>query len=173
MVIVREHLINKDPKIAYLNKKLKNNREKYLETYDTVREIMVMEEMKNPRPTYVYNRGSYTEPIYTVEPKVPDILPQMNSDLPKSRLGLSQWLFDKKNPLTARVAVNRYWQMIFGSGLVSTPNDFGVQGQLPTHPELLDWLAVDFSEDWNVKRLIKKMVMSKTYQQKSLITDEY
>ena len=165
-------MINKDPKIAYLNKKLKNNREKYLETYDTVREIMVMEEMKNPRPTYVYNRGSYTEPIYTVEPKVPDILPQMNSDLPKSRLGLSQWLFDKKNPLTARVAVNRYWQMIFGSGLVSTPNDFGVQGQLPTHPELLDWLAVDFSEDWNVKRLIKKMVMSKTYQQKSLITDE-
>ena len=152
-------MINKDPKIAYLNKKLKNNREKYLETYDTVREIMVMEEMKNPRPTYVYNRGSYTEPIYTVEPKVPDILPQMNSDLPKSRLGLSQWLFDKKNPLTARVAVNRYWQMIFGSGLVSTPNDFGVQGQLPTHPELLDWLAVDFSEDWNVKRLIKKMVM--------------
>ena len=170
--LVREHLINKDPKIAYLNKKLKNNREKYLETYDTVREIMVMEEMKNPRPTYVYNRGSYTEPIYTVEPKVPDILPQMNSDLPKSRLGLSQWLFDKKNPLTARVAVNRYWQMIFGSGLVSTPNDFGVQGQLPTHPELLDWLAVDFSEDWNVKRLIKKMVMSKTYQQKSLITDK-
>ena len=68
--------------------------------------------------------------------------------------------------------MNRYWQMIFGSGLVSTPNDFGVQGQLPTHPELLDWLAVDFSEDWNVKRLIKKMVMSKTYQQKSLITDK-
>ena len=170
--LVKKHLIKKDPKIRLLNKEVRANREEYLETYDTVREIMVMSEMKNPRPTYLYNRGSYTEPMYTVEPKVPDILPQMNSDLPKSRLGLSHWLFDKKNPLTARVAVNRYWQMIFGRGLVSTPNDFGVQGQLPSHPELLDWLALDFSENWDVKRLIKQMVMSKTYMQKSLVTEK-
>ena len=170
--LVKEHLIKKDPEILLLNKKLKANREEYLKTYEPVKEIMVMAEMKNPRPTYLYNRGSYNEPMYTVEAKVPDILPQMNSELPKNRFGLSQWLFDKNNPLTARVAVNRYWQMIFGNGLVRTPNDFGVQGQLPTHPELLDWMAVDFSEDWNIKRLIKKMLMSKTYQQQSLVSNK-
>ena len=92
----------------------------------------------------------------------------MNDDLPKNRLGLSQWLFDPQNPLTARVAVNRYWQMIFGKGLVATPNDFGVQGQLPSHPELLDWLAVSFSENWDVRALLKKMILSETYQQQSV-----
>ena len=127
-----------------------------------------MREMDQPRPTYLYNRGDYSEPLYTVEAKVPEALPAMDKDLPKNRLGLSQWLFDSKNPLTARVAVNRYWQMIFGKGLVATPNDFGVQGQLPSHPELLDWLAVSFSEDWDLNALIKKMVLSKTYQQQSV-----
>lgn len=165
---VQKHLIEKDPQILELKKQLKENREEYLETYAPIPEIMVMREMDQPRPTYLYNRGDYSEPLYTVEAKVPEALPAMDKDLPKNRLGLSQWLFDSKNPLTARVAVNRYWQMIFGKGLVTTPNDFGVQGQLPSHPELLDWLAVSFSEDWDLNALIKKMVLSKTYQQQSV-----
>ena len=165
---VQKHLIEKDPQILELKKQLKENREEYLETFAPIPEIMVMREMDQPRPTYLYNRGDYSEPLYTVEAKVPEALPAMDKDLPKNRLGLSQWLFDSKNPLTARVAVNRYWQMIFGKGLVATPNDFGVQGQLPSHPELLDWLAVSFSEDWDLNALIKKMVLSKTYQQQSV-----
>jgi hypothetical protein len=166
--VVQNHLIEKDPKILQLKKELKENREQYLEIYEPIPEIMVMREMEEPRQTYLYNRGNYNEPLYTVEAKVPEALPAMDKDLPKNRLGLSQWLFDPKNPLTSRVAVNRYWQMIFGKGLVGTPNDFGVQGQLPSHPELLDWLAASFSEDWNVKALLKKMVLSNTYQQRSV-----
>ncbi|RPG63960.1 MAG: DUF1553 domain-containing protein [Flavobacteriaceae bacterium TMED42] len=166
--MVQKHLIEKDPKILQLKKQLKENREEYLEIYAPINEIMVMREMEEPRPTYLYNRGNYNEPLYTVEAKVPEILPSMDEKFPKNRLGLSQWLFDPKNPLTARVAVNRYWQMIFGKGLVATPDDFGVQGQLPSHPELLDWLAISFSENWDVKALIKKMVLSQTYQQQSV-----
>jgi len=166
--MVQKHLIEKDPKILQLKKQLKENREEYLEIYAPINEIMVMREMEEPRPTYLYNRGNYNEPLYTVEAKVPEILPSMDEKFPKNRLGLSQWLFDPKNPLTARVAVNRYWQMIFGKGLVATPDDFGVQGQLPSHPELLDWLAINFSQNWDVKALIKKMVLSQTYQQQSV-----
>ena len=166
--VIQKHLIEKDPKIVQLKKQLKENREEYLKIYAPIPEIMVMREMDEPRPTYLYNRGNYSEPLYTVEAKVFDILPVMDKNLPKNRLGLSQWLFDSKNPLTARVAVNRYWQMIFGNGLVATPNDFGVQGQLPSHPELLDWLAISFSENWDIKMLLKKMVLSRTYQQQSI-----
>ena len=166
--LIKEHLIEKDPQILELKKQLKENREEYLKTYAPIPEIMVMREMGQPRPTYLYNRGNYNEPLYTVEAKVPEVLPAMDKDLPKNRLGLSQWLFDPENPLTARVAAHRYWQMIFGKGLVATPNDFGVQGQLPSHPELLDWLAASFSEDWDVKALLKKMVLSQTYQQQSV-----
>lgn len=165
---VQQHLIEKNSEIVKIKKKLKNNREEYLKTYTPIEEIMVMREMDQARPTYLYNRGVYSEPLYTVEAKVPAALPAMDESLPKNRLGLSQWLFDPKNPLTARVAVNRYWQMIFGKGLVGTPNDFGVQGQLPSHPELLDWLAIRFRQNWDVRALIKEMVLSKTYQQQSV-----
>ena len=165
---VQQHLIEKNSEIVKIKKKLKNNREEYLKTYTPIEEIMVMREMDQARPTYLYNRGVYSEPLYTVEAKVPAALPAMDESLPKNRLGLSQWLFDPKNPLTARVAVNRYWQMIFGQGLVGTPNDFGVQGQLPSHPELLDWLAIRFRQNWDVRALIKEMLLSKTYQQQSV-----
>jgi hypothetical protein len=100
------------------------------------------------------------------------VLP-FNSKYPKNRLGLSQWLFDKKNPLTARVFVNQVWQEFFGKGLVKTPGDFGMQGALPSHPELLDWLAVDFvNHGWDIKRLVRKIVTSATYKQSAIISKE-
>lgn len=132
-----------------------------------------MEEMPEKRTAYAYNRGNYEEPIYPVEAKTPEVLPKFPETYPKNRLGLAQWLFSKENPLTARVTVNRYWQMLFGKGLVSTPQDFGVQGALPSHPELLDWLAVDFMESgWDVKALLKTMVLSHTYKQSSRTSEE-
>ncbi len=100
------------------------------------------------------------------------ILP-FNKDYPKNRLGLAKWLFDKQNPLTARVYVNILWQEFFGRGIVKTSGDFGMQGELPSHPALLDWLAVDFMEhNWDIKRLVKKMVTSATYRQSAVISSE-
>lgn len=136
--------------------------------------VMIMGEMSNPRDTFILNRGSYDSPTdRKVEPGTPKVLPPMGSDLPKNRLGLAKWLFQDDHPLTARVAVNRFWQMLFGNGLVSTPEDFGAQGAFPSHPELLDWLAADFRETgWDIKRLIKGMMMSATYQQTSSCSTE-
>ena len=132
-----------------------------------------MEELPQSRKTYLYSRGNYDEPAYEVNAADPEKLPAMDPELPKNRLGLAKWLFDQKNPLTARVAVNRYWQMIFGRGLVQTSTDFGVQGALPSHPDLLDALALEFMEsNWDIKQLIKKMVLSKTYRQTSTASPE-
>ena len=150
---------------------LKELRSQWLGTMMPVMEVMVMEEMRTKRKAYLYNRGDYEQPAYEVNADTPEILPPYPESLPKNRLGLSQWLFSRDNPLTARVTVNRYWQMLFGKGLVDTPSDFGVQGSLPTHPELLDWLANSFqSNDWNVKDLLKTMVMSHTYKQSSKVS---
>ncbi len=131
--------------------------------------VMVMGDMEKPRETFVLNRGAYDSPTdIKVQPETMSALPPMVAEAPRNRLGLAQWLFSDDHPLTARVAVNRYWQLFFGAGLVSTPEDFGAQGEFPTHPELLDYLAVDFRENgWNVKRLIKQIVMSSTYRQSS------
>ena len=131
--------------------------------------VMVMNDMESPRETFVLNRGAYDSPTETkVEPGTPSVLPPMGHDMPLNRLGLARWLFAEDHPLTARVAVNRYWHMFFGHGLVATPEDFGAQGQFPSHPDLLDWLAVDFREhQWDVKRLIKEIVLSRTYRQSS------
>ena len=140
---------------------------------DGLQEIMVMKEQSIPRTSYVLHRGAYDARQDPVERMTPEALPAFDEELPRNRLGLAQWLTDRDHPLTARVAVNRYWQMIFGQGLVRTPEDFGSQGQLPTHPELLDWLAADFVENgWDVKRLLKQMVSSYTYRQSSRITRE-
>jgi hypothetical protein len=134
---------------------------------------MVMKEEPGIRKSYLLNRGAYDAPGEEVTPGVPSSILPFNKDLPQNRLGLAKWLFDKNNPLAARVMVNRLWQEIFGRGLVATSEDFGNQGSIPSHPELLDWLAVDFMESgWDVKRMLKKMVMSATYRQSSVVTPE-
>ena len=121
------------------------------------------------RVTQILNRGEYNQPIGDpLKPGVFSVLGAMPQNAPANRMGLVDWLTDKKNPLTARVLVNRFWIMVFGEGLVRTPEEFGLQGEHPTHPELLDWLAVDFQENgWNLKRLLKQMMISKTFQQSS------
>ena len=169
----KEYWINQDPKIIHHEKELKRLRDDWLLQMMPVQEIMVMEEMSNKRTTYVYDRGDYQQPIYEVSAATPKKLSVFPAEYPKNRLGLAKWLFAANNPLTARVTVNRYWQMLLGKGIVGTPEDFGVQGALPTHPQLLDWLSTFFIEnDWNVKALLKKIVMSHTYRQSSTVTKE-
>jgi hypothetical protein len=134
---------------------------------------MVMKEMEEPRQAYILERGVYDNYGEKVYPStISSILP-FSDDLPRNRLGLAQWLFDQKNPLTARVTVNRIWQQFFGTGLVKSTNDFGNQGSLPSHLELLDYLAISFLEsDWDQKALIKKIVMSATYRQSSILRED-
>ncbi|MEX2577444.1 MAG: DUF1553 domain-containing protein [Verrucomicrobiales bacterium] len=137
--------------------------------------VSVMEEMPEPRETYLLERGAYDQPnkAEKLHPDVPSALPPLPDDLPRNRLGLARWLLLPEHPLTARVAVNRHWQMLFGAGLVRTSEDFGSQGMPPTHPKLLDWLATDFREnDWDVKALLKTIVLSATYRQQSATTPE-
>ena len=158
------------PKIK-LNQELVNKELPFIRWPDSIPEleVMVMEELEDIRNTYILNRGAYDAPTeYEVEGGMPDNILNFNARLPKNRLGLAQWLFDQRNPLTARVAVNNLWQQLFGIGIVATPSDFGNQGALPTHPKLLDWLAVTFMEEgWDTKKMLKRMVMSATYQQSS------
>ena len=134
-------------------------------------EVMVMRDLPEPRPTHILDRGAYDAPTERVEPGTPASVMAFPDDLPKNRLGLAQWLVDPGNPLPARVTVNRYWQLYFGTGLVATPDDFGSQGALPTHPLLLDWLATTFAASgWDVKALQKLIVTSATYRQSSVAT---
>ena len=107
---------------------------------DPLQEIMVMRDLEPRRPTFILQRGAYDAPGEAVEPNTPTSLPSFPDDQPRNRLGLARWMTRPDHPLTARVAVNRYWQMCFGHGVVGTPDDFGSQGQPPTHPQLLDWL---------------------------------
>lgn len=135
--------------------------------------VSVMGDLVIPRKTYLLNRGAYDAPGEEVEPGTPQSILSFDPDLPKNRLGLAQWVFDDKNPLTARVFVNRMWQEFFGKGIVKTSGDFGMQGELPSHPALLDWLAVDFRENgWNIKRLVRQLVMSAAYRQSTVVTPE-
>ena len=132
--------------------------------------VSVMTDLDTTRKTFILKRGAYDAPGDEVQPGTPKSILPFNPSYPKNRLGLSKWLFDKKNPLTARVYVNQLWQEFFGKGIVKTSGDFGMQGELPSHPELLDWLAVDFMQhNWDIKRLVKQMVMSATYRQSAVI----
>ncbi len=134
---------------------------------------MVMKEMPKPRDTFILKRGQYDQPGEKVTPDVPPAILPMAPDNPRNRLGLARWLVDPANPLTAHVAVNRFWQMYFGAGLVKTAEDFGTTGESPSHPELLDYLATEFvASGWDVKALQKLIVMSATYRQSSRMSAE-
>jgi hypothetical protein len=134
---------------------------------------MVMEEMARPRMTRVLLRGDYLSEGEVVTPGVPASLPPLRPGAPANRLGLARWLIDPANPLTSRVAVNRAWQLFFGTGLVRTADDFGSQGEPPSHPELLDWLAAEFiASGWDVKALHRLIVTSATYRQSSRVSAE-
>ena len=136
--------------------------------YQSLPTVMVMEEMPTPRETHLLIRGMYDRPGEVVTPMLPAALASSPTAYPPNRLGLARWLVDPSNPLMARVTVNRFWQMYFGTGLVKTAEDFGSQGEPPSHPELLDWLATEFVRTgWDVKALQKTIVMSATYRQAS------
>ena len=126
---------------------------------------------ENPRPTFLHHRGEWLDPKERVEPGVISVAGPLPADAPRNRLGLARWLVSRENPLTARVVMNREWSALFGRGIVRTTGDFGFQGEAPTHPELLDWLAVEFMQrGWSVKQMHKLMVMSATYRQSSAAT---
>jgi len=149
---------------------LREGRERLVESFPTV---MVMQDVTPRRETHVLQRGAYDHPGEKVEPGVPAALPSLPDGAPQNRLGLAQWLVRRDNPLTARVAVNRFWQMYFGTGLVKTVEDLGSQGEWPSHPDLLDWMATDFMDSgWDVKALQKRIVTSATYRQSSKTTPD-
>src|SRR6185503_19452181 len=133
--------------------------------------VMVMSEMEKPRETFVLGRGDYRNKTDKVVPAVPAVLSALPEGAPPNRLGLARWLVSSSHPLTARVAINRYWQMYFGVGIVKTSENFGVQGEPPVHPELLDWLATEFIRTgWDVKAMQRLIVTSATYRQSSRVT---
>ena len=147
---------------------LKLQRERLVESFPTV---MVMKEMPQPRQTHVLTRGRYDKPAAPVAAGVPAIFPPLPDNAPANRLGLAEWLTDPTNPLTARVIVNDYWQMFFGTGIVKTAEDFGTQGERPTHPALIDWLATEFMRTgWDVKAIQRLILTSATYRQSSRAT---
>ncbi|MCU1236826.1 MAG: hypothetical protein JWP63_4793 [Candidatus Solibacter sp.] len=130
----------------------------------------VMAEMAKPRDTFILARGDYRNQTEKVTPAVPALFPPLPKDAPPNRLALARWLFTPQHPLTARVAVNRYWQLYFGAGLVKTTEDFGSQGDAPIQRDLLDWLAVEFQSHWDIKAMQRLIVTSATYRQSSQVT---
>jgi mono/diheme cytochrome c family protein len=134
---------------------------------------LVCKEMPKPKPAFILKRGQYDDRGAQVERATPVFLPPMTADLSRDRLGMARWLVSPDNPLTARVTVNRFWQQCFGAGLVKTAEDFGTQGEPPSHPELLDWLAVEFRESgWDIKSLMRQIVLSAAYRQSSRVTPD-
>ncbi|MDP7206891.1 MAG: DUF1553 domain-containing protein, partial [Pirellulaceae bacterium] len=134
---------------------------------------MVMRERDKVRETFLLARGDYQQKGERLGPALPGVLASPDPANEANRLGLARWLVDRRNPLTSRVAVNRFWLLLFGQGLVRTPRDFGTRGEWPTHPDLLDWLAVEFMESgWDVKQLVRLIVLSATYQQASRVSPE-
>lgn len=163
------YLVAHDKSYAAIQQKLAEARGKENEVLTEQDEIMIYKELPQPRATFILDRGVYDAPKERVFPNTPESILAFDKSLPKNRLGLSKWLLSSKQPLFARVVVNRFWQQCFGQGIVKTADDFGNQGEMPTHAELLDWLAIRFRENnWNVKALLKEMVMSATYRQTSV-----
>jgi Protein of unknown function (DUF1553)/Protein of unknown function (DUF1549)/Concanavalin A-like lectin/glucanases superfamily/Planctomycete cytochrome C len=167
------YLSNHDPENRKNLEQLKNARMELAKVLDPIPELMVMQEMKKPRTTYFLTRGEYDARGKVVTPGTPEQILSLPKEYPKNRLGLAKWLTNPKNPLTARVKINRLWGQFFGQAIAATTEDLGSQGARPTHPELIDWLAKDFiSSGWDIKRVVKKFVMSSTYRQSSNITKE-
>ncbi|NBV55358.1 MAG: DUF1553 domain-containing protein, partial [Verrucomicrobia bacterium] len=136
-------------------------------------EVMVMKERATPKDAFVLNRGEYDKPGEKVERKLPAVLPPLPAGEPNNRLGFARWLVNGQHPLTGRVWVNRAWERLFGTGLVKTSENFGSQADWPSHPELLDWLAVDFVErKWDMKAMYKFIMMSRTYRQSAAVTPD-
>jgi hypothetical protein len=172
-VVISEAILHPSPAFADASRTWAKAKKTLDETNKAVVETMVMEDQKSPRDTFVLARGAWDQHGEKVKPGVPELLGKLPPGAPTNRLALAEWLVSPNNPLTARVIVNRYWQLLFGAGLVRTPEDFGVQGEPPTHPELLDWLAVEFREQhWDLKKLLTLIVTSNTYKQSSKVTPE-
>lgn len=162
------YLARHDPIYRQLLARLQTVRTELADQVEPVLEVMVMEEGVPERKAHVLKRGAYDTPLEEVCRDTPASILAFPGGLPRNRMGLARWLFLPQHPLTARVAVNRYWQLLFGKGLVPTPEDFGSQGQRPTHPDLLDWLAIRFQQTgWNIKALVRLMATSATYGQSS------
>lgn len=167
------YLANVDEGWRKARAELQRAREKENDFINAIPEIMTMGDKLEGRATHVLKRGAYDAPGETVEPDTPAAILSMDPKWPKNRLGLAQWLVSPQQPLTARVLVNRTWQLFFGRGLVQTAENFGLQGTLPSHPELLDWLAQHFVESgWDLKAFCKMIVMSATYRQSSVASPE-
>ncbi len=163
-----DYYITLKPESQRLLDSLRWLRHRYDRLVEDVLEVMVIDERERPRSTYLLERGAYDAKGEEVFPATPASIMSYPDTLPPNRMGLGRWLFDPKNPLTARVVVNRLWQQCFGQGFVRTQEDFGNQGDLPTHPELLDWLALELIESgWDLKYLLKQIVMSAAYRQHS------
>ena len=169
---VTEWAVALDPGVVEARDRLSEAREAQNQIVSLVPEVLVMGDTPEPRQTYMLDRGLYNQRRDPVDPQAPEQVFTWNETLPRDRIGLAEWLFDPEQPLTSRVFVNRLWTTHFGRGLVNTPQDFGSQGAVPTHPGLLDWLSVEFMESgWDVKALNKKIVMSATYRQTSDSSD--
>ena len=165
---VTEWAVALDASVLEAKEKRRTVREAHNRIVSVQSEILVMGDTAEPRQTYVLDRGLYTSRQDPVDPEAPEQVFVWDESLERNRLGLAEWLFDPEHPLTSRVFVNRVWTMHFGRGLVDTPQDFGSQGSVPTHPALLEWLSVEFTESgWDVKALHKTIVMSETYRQTS------
>ncbi|MEL6107096.1 MAG: DUF1553 domain-containing protein, partial [Planctomycetota bacterium] len=167
--VMSEHLhFRHNASVIKTRQSLSEARRTLCSLQDGLKEIMVMREKPTKRVSYRLNRGLYDDRAEPVRPATPRAVRDFGDQYRADRLGLARWMTQADHPLTSRVAINRLWQSFFGVGLVRTPEDFGSQGEPPTHPELLDWLAIDFVENgWDVKRAIKQIMLSRTYQQSS------
>ncbi len=171
---LREHFVlHVSPERADVLARLTAVRDEENRLWTAQPSVMVMRDLPTPRPTFVLARGAYDAPAERVEPGTPLAILPFDEDLPRNRLGLAKWLLSPEQPLTARVIANRYWAKAFGRGLVATADDFGNQGELPTHPQLLDWLATTLVQSgWDGKALHRLIVTSATYRQSSIATPE-
>lgn len=170
---VMDYRADRDAATKSMRKKARNMRKDVQSTAPLT--TLVMNERTEPRQTHIFERGNYRSPGQVVTPSTPDVLHALPQEgrQPPNRLAFARWIASEENPLMARVTVNRWWALIFGHGIVTTPGDFGIRGAAPTHPELLDWLALEFAESgWSRKHIVKTIVTSATYRQSSRITPE-